>query len=122
MDCRISYRHCLEWLMEKISSRRCYWHLLRYFLCCYSVIRHPLDEKELCEIQMEDFHLLMITSESSMMPQFSLQFIFRRFDGEAASMVIDTELVRFAVGVRGVTGSGVGKAKGENRWRLRGKC
>lgn len=45
-----------------------------------------------------------------MIAQFSLQLIFRRFDGDAASTVSETELIRLAVGVRGGAGS-VGKAE-----------
>jgi len=45
------------------------------------------------------FYLLIITSESSIIEQFSLKFILRRFDGDAPSTIIDTELIRLAVGV-----------------------
>jgi len=42
---------------------------------------------------------VIITSESSIIEQFSFEFILRRFDGDALSIVIDTELVRLAVDV-----------------------
>ena len=48
-----------------------------------------------------------------MVKQFSLQLIFRRFEGDAASTVIETELIRFAVGVRGAAGGSVGKTNEE---------
>lgn len=49
----------------------------------------------------KELNLLMITSESSITERFSLEFILRRFDGDAPpSTVIDTELVRLAVGVK----------------------
>jgi len=41
---------------------------------------------------------VIITSESSIIEQFSFEFILRRFDGDAPSIVIDTELIRLAVG------------------------
>jgi hypothetical protein len=45
------------------------------------------------------FHLLIITSESSTIEQFSFEFTLRRFDGDAPSTMIDAEPVRLAVGV-----------------------
>ncbi len=35
-----------------------------------------------------------------MFTQFSFEFILRRLEGDALSTIIDTELVRLAVGVR----------------------
>jgi len=46
------------------------------------------------------FISVIITSESSIIEQFSFEFILRRFDGDAPSTVIDTELVRLAVGIK----------------------
>jgi hypothetical protein len=54
----------------------------------------------LCNKRKENFYLLIITSESSIIEQFSLEFILRRFDGDAPSTIIDTELARLAVGVK----------------------
>ncbi len=54
----------------------------------------------MCNKKKENFYLLIITSESSIIEQFSLEFILRRFDGDAPSTIIDTELARLAVGVK----------------------
>jgi len=67
----------------------------------YSLIQYQLKNKNIYfVIKNEDFYLLIITSESSIIEQFSFEFILRRFDGDAPSNIIDTELVRLAVGVK----------------------
>jgi len=48
------------------------------------------------EEEKKDEHLLITTSVSSVIEQFSFAFILRRFDGDALSIVIETELVRLA--------------------------
>ena len=49
--------------------------------------------------------LLIKTSESSIIEQFSLEFTLRRFEGDAPSTIFDAEPVRFAV--VGVVATGV---------------
>jgi hypothetical protein len=61
------------------------------------LVRHQLKEGNLVLIKNYEENLRMIISGSSIIWQFSFEFILRRFDGDAASTIFDTEPVRLAV-------------------------